>query len=185
MKGAGAIRQKLKQVRWRHLKARIEERLRQAPGNCRYNGTVEHVNGDDPVHICMYGASDPATWRAVVCDSRHGGDALAEKCPLFVHCKSKDEIKAEFRAELASMTLPQIAFHYPDLAALTWVLDGDPVDDDDDEVGTVPPTPASVPEPVPSPPAAVIQLALPLPVVGSPAKATFLGWLRTVFSWSF
>ena len=144
MKTVGAVRHQIKQVRFRHLKRRLKADMRQCPGNCKHNGSLSAPGG--ALGVCLYGASDPSTWAARVCDPAHGGDELARECPLFEIRRSKDETKAAFHAELEAMSMAELAAEFPDLAALAWVLDPEDLDQDTSlEVG---PDPIDEPESV-------------------------------------
>ena len=125
MKSEGTIRHKLKQVRFRHLKRKIESVLGHRPENCAHN--IPFDAGDDVVRVCAV-QIDITDRRGVVCDERFGGCARAAKCPPFTPARSKDQVRSEFYADLVGMTLPEIAYNYPDMAALLWVLSDDDVD---------------------------------------------------------
>lgn len=124
MKKAGAIRHKLKQAAYRHLKRRLEAELRPHPDNCVHNQLLHHPKiisqGGSPTGICVCPDQEPADR---LCDIAWGGIGRAQKCPLFLAPTDKDSIKDSFRDFLASAALPQIAAEYPDLAALLWVLE--------------------------------------------------------------
>lgn len=121
MKEAGAIRHKLKQVRFRYLKKRLEDSLCQEPHNCVYNTPIDSPEGGT-VCICRKflgeGRSD------VICDIKHPGTTpiRAHECSLFVLKQDKETIKEGFREFLTTAQLHEIAIEFPDLAALLWVL---------------------------------------------------------------
>lgn len=140
MKSAGSIRHKISQIRYRHLKKRLELELRQVPGNCAYNAVVppptlptgQSINGlalgvplatGDGFGLCMFGAGDLSKWTPTFCDEQVDGGLRAKKCSDFCPRRSKDQIKEVFAQELQEMTLAEVAYNYPDLAALIWVLD--------------------------------------------------------------
>jgi hypothetical protein len=160
VKSAGAIKHKLNQVRFRHMKKRIEAELRRAPGNCTFNAVVQPPTSPDGevrnghgfgVGLCLYGAGDPSTWKPTFCDERVDGGARAKDCGLFCPRKSKDRVKEEFRRELDGMTLPEVAFRYPDMAALIWVLDEEDIPEveaDEGDREDTPPSEDETPEPV-------------------------------------
>ena len=125
MRSDGAIRHKLKQVRFRYLKRKLEAGLKCRPENCAHN--VGFDAGDDVVRVCAV-QLDPIGRQGVVCDERFGGCARAAHCPTFTPARTKDQVRAEFYADLMRMTLPEIAYNYPDMAALLWVLSDDGVD---------------------------------------------------------
>jgi len=56
-----------------------------------------------------------------------GGEQQAVECPFFTPCSTADELKAEFNENLGieggtPKDIGYIAKHYPDVAALLWVL---------------------------------------------------------------
>jgi len=120
VKSEGAIRHKIKQVRFRYLKRSIEESLVQRPENCGHNAPIDG-SGDEPVRIC-FAQIDHVARRGVVCDERFGGCDRAASCSLFTPARTKDTVKAEFYRDLDAMSFPEIAYNYPDMAALLWVL---------------------------------------------------------------
>jgi len=126
LKSEGAIRHKIKQVRFRYLKRAIEESLVKRPENCVHNAPIEG-SGDEPVRIC-FAQIDHVARRGVVCDARFGGCERAASCSLFTPARTKDAVKSEFYGDLESMSFPEIAYNYPDMAALLWVLADDGLD---------------------------------------------------------
>lgn len=124
MQTEAEIRQKLKQVQYRHLKKLLEANFKQRPCNCAYNEVHRPMNSKgDPIGLCMYSAESADDWQGVVCDEDFGGIRLARDCGLFKPHKTKLEIKADFHALMESQDLGDIAVQYPDIAALLWVLD--------------------------------------------------------------
>lgn len=121
MKTESAVRHKLKQVRFRYLKRRLEQSLVRSPENCVHNGALD---GADGVRVC-FAQMDLASKHGFVCDSRFQGCVRAPTCPKFALRQDKTEVKTEFYAELEQMSFPEIAFNYPDMAALLWVLSND------------------------------------------------------------
>lgn len=126
MKNSGAIRHKLKQVAFRHLKRRLETELRPHPDNCTFNHEVRHpkviAEGGPPLGVCLCQAMTSADR---VCDVAWGGVERAQKCRFFKSAATKDFIKENFREFLSTAQLHEIAAEYPDLAALMWVLEDD------------------------------------------------------------
>jgi hypothetical protein len=210
VKSAGAIRHKINQIRYRYLKKRLEDELCQLPGKCAYNAVIPaptvpagmkvngievrtpiNINGSSAVGlgICLYGAGDVATWKPSFCDESIDFGDRAKKCSLFCPRKTKDEVKAAFSQEIEVMTLAEIAYNYPDLAALIWVLDEtDVLKDAIDQVEPVvepppvaappPPVPPVVSEPDPDPDTVVPMPNVQLPVLVDqprPWWAKFLG----------
>ena len=138
---------KFKQVRFRYLKKRLEAELRQAPGNCRYNvNPPPYGDVAVPPALCLYGAEDPTTWVPRVCDERVDKGECARACGTFCPRRTKEEIKEDFRVKLSRMTLPEVAFNYPDMAALLWVLD---LENGMADGETSDPEPEVAPEPTP------------------------------------
>jgi hypothetical protein len=130
------IRQKLKQVKYRHLQKLLKKRLAGHPANCLHNAEVavpDNGTPHDPLHICGYKGETEFDGFGSVCDAKHGGVEKASACPCFQPRKSKDEIKAEFKDFFDTGTHGEVAYIYPDVAALMWTLDGDFEDDEDTE----------------------------------------------------
>lgn len=131
MKTDAAIRHKLRQVLYRHLKHRIQENFQKLPHTCGHNGQPKTLSVP---RMCLYGASSPASWNGKVCDaSVPGGVEQARSCPFWKPLRTKDEIKAEFRS-LVSKNRAAVATQYPDAAALLWVLEEDVAPDDFEQV---------------------------------------------------
>jgi len=125
MRTEADIRQKLKQVQYRHLKKLLEANFRQRPCNCAYNEVhlPRNSHHGKPVGLCMFSAEDPEDWQGVICDEELGGVALARECNLFRPHKTKLEIKAEFHDLMTNADIGTVAAQYPDIAAMMWVLD--------------------------------------------------------------
>lgn len=121
MRSPGAIRHKLNQVRYRYLKKRIETELRPVPGNCTFNAPM----GDEGHALCLFGAGSPQTWKPSFCDERLDGGARAKGCSMFCARRTKDQVKDEFETEFNTFTIADVAYRYPDMAALIWVLGED------------------------------------------------------------
>lgn len=150
MRSEGQVRHQLKQVIYRHLQKRLRENFRQRPSNCAHNREVvlDPETGAS-VGLCGVLHAD-GTARNVPCDARIPGcSEMANKCSLFHPLLTKEEVKAEYNEILRSGDRGVIAAHFPDIAALLWVLD---------EVAEGLPTPeeidkhADLPEDKPSPP---------------------------------
>jgi len=117
---AGAIRHKLKQAAYRHLKRHLEKHLKEAPENCIFSGFVEMPGLGSEVGVCTHTDKDGDR----LCDGRFNPE-LAANCPLFAHRKTKEAVKAEFHDFLGNSTIAAVAARYPDVAALLWVLQND------------------------------------------------------------
>jgi hypothetical protein len=135
VKNDGQVRQKLKQVLFRHRKEFVRLNLSRRPENCEHNATVRlplHVSSRAGVRVC--GFVDPdGDWNDRVCDSALGGDRQAGRCPHYSCRNTAELLKADFNERVglgeASVEIGQLASEYPDVAALMWVLgpsDGDP-----------------------------------------------------------
>lgn len=129
MKNEGQIKQKVKQVIFRHRKAYINEGLARKPENCLHNDRVRlpvHMANRATLGICGF-CPDDQTPNNFVCDSSMGGDKQAAECPFFRSHTSAEELKDEFNKKLGlngetPVKIGYIAKEYPDVAALMWVL---------------------------------------------------------------
>ena len=120
MKNSGEIRQKVKQVRYRYLKKALDRKLRHQPDNCRFNG----VHGGCSYKCCLHRLEEDG-WNGIVCDTELDGKDRAEACPVFELQYDKEQIKEGLDSFLKTAPIQEIAFYFPDLAALLWVLDGE------------------------------------------------------------
>ncbi len=178
MKNQSAIRQKLKQLRFRYLKKRLEHELSAAPSNCVHNQKFDAGTGGQEYGVCLI--DDPVLHRGrqgSVCDEAFGGCARAERCPRFLLRKTKEVVKDEFYRELRESPLHQIASEMPDMAALLWVLQDGASDDLDPQEFDEPtePTPLPVVEDIPPALVAVaVDSLTPSEIAMAPAmSATF------------
>ena len=142
MRSTGAIRQKLKQVKWRYLKKLLAAKLAPRPVNCVHNGLIQiPENGNHGpsagLHICTLKLVD-GSWDGGVCDEDHGGLQRAQGCPHFQPSLSKDALKDEFNRFFENANYGEIAYLYPMAASLIWVLEGDEGDDESGESGDLP-----------------------------------------------
>jgi hypothetical protein len=130
------------------------------------------VEGPEGLHVCLYGVQGARAIR--VCDERHGGFQQAKDCPLYDSLKQKSQIKEEFQAELEGMTIAEIAYEYPDMAALVWVLGAEdaPEAGEDAEDEFEPQAPLQRPS---IPPPSLLMVPSPKP----PWWVRFLGGGRT------
>lgn len=126
----GQIRQQLKQVLYRHLQRLLRNNFKKTPESCCFNRREPLGDTGQKVGVCRWNRTEnkedlKVSPRGKLCDSRvFGCSAVALMCPWWGSLQSKDAIKAEFRALLASDDRGRIAASYPDVAALMWVLDG-------------------------------------------------------------
>jgi hypothetical protein len=134
MKKHGAIKHKLKQVRFRLLQKAIRNGLSKKPSNCSHSGQVKG-NANDPLFfVCLLDSKKPKEWDGVICDP-----SVPNNCPFFSPFQTEEEIKESFEREFDTLIeegdMGKIASKYPDVAALLWVLTEDidePQDKEDD-----------------------------------------------------
>lgn len=128
MNSEGDIRRKLQQVTFRHLKKRIQDAIKASPSNCIHHMLIPNPFGET-VGVCRKLSQDRSlTGKDIVCDPRMGGLEKARACPWFTASRSPEDVKAQFKALMASQDRGGIAAQYPDIAALMWTLDGDTAD---------------------------------------------------------
>lgn len=135
MKTEGQIRQQLKQVSFRHLQKHLRHKLNPRPHNCIHNTEVR-LDENTSIFVCGY--QDPENPNTKVpeifmpCDSRVPGcDAAAKICRFFQPLETKPDIKKAFSDLISSKDLGEVAYTYPDIAALRWVLGGEVEELDD------------------------------------------------------
>ena len=110
MKTSGEILQKLKQVKFRHLKRELSKRLRQEPSNCKNNVLVNTPTGQ--VGVCKIDLQS--------CDPRFSN--RADSCGAFEPLYEKEELKESLVEFFLSRPIHNIAIRFPDVAALLWVV---------------------------------------------------------------
>ena len=134
MKKQGAIKKKLKQVKYRLLQKFIRNNTSKKPCNCSHSGLVKGHSNDPIFYVCLLDASKPKKWDGVVCDP-----SMPNNCPFFTSHKKEDDLKESFSADFDSLInegdMGKIASKYPDVAALLWVLaeDLDPQEEEEDD----------------------------------------------------
>ena len=126
MKSEGAIRHKLKNVIFYHLKKVIKKKMVQKSWNC--------IHGmDKPSHFDVGGETvdcHGCNLLGGACDDNiKSMPSRARQCPHFESKFDPDVIKAEFQAELETLDAGELAYRYPDVFALMWVLDMDEAGD--------------------------------------------------------
>jgi hypothetical protein len=119
MKSEGKIRHKLKQVHHRIVQKEIRKNSSKKPCNCKYSGLVRGASSDPLFYVCLLDADKRDVWEGLICDS-----SIPNTCPFFTPFKSEEDIKSEVLSILQSGDMGKIASHYPDAAALLWVLAG-------------------------------------------------------------
>lgn len=121
MRDEGQVRQKLKQVLYRHLQKRLRDVFRRRPHTCFHNRTYR-VQGEVEIGVCTFQIEGKP--RLVVCDPRVlQGIEQAKACPWWTALRGKETVKAAFRDILETTDRGRIAAEFPDVAALLWVLD--------------------------------------------------------------
>jgi hypothetical protein len=129
VKTEGEIRQKLKQVLFRHRKTFVQGGLEVAPVNCVHNEPMRlpvAVAESSTVGVCQFVGED-GTPNNRICDSNFGGDRQANRCPFYACRNTAADLKETFRADLeldgSPLEVARIAKMYPDVIALMWTLD--------------------------------------------------------------
>lgn len=119
MKSEGAVRQKLKQVRFRHAKRELDAALTRTSATCEHNVVLD-VLGVGEVGVCSLKAG-------VLCDAARDAD-LAPECLSYSCRYTKEGMKGVLEAAFDA-PISEVAVKYPDAAALMWVLtDESPTD---------------------------------------------------------
>jgi hypothetical protein len=123
VKTQGQIKQKIKQVVFRHRKRFVQEGLSRKPENCQHHKTVRlplHTGNRAVIGVCGLEGKD------LVCDSTMAGVAQAQDCKFFCCGRSAEFLKKDFDSRLGlngeDIQIGAIAKDYPDLAALMWVM---------------------------------------------------------------
>jgi len=129
MRKAGEVGQKLKQVKFRHIKRELEKLLEKKSVNCRFNyflkpGTTNTnqllslLGGG--IHICKCPDLDSR-----ICDPRLEDEDASQKCPFFSLRHDKEYIKDSLKEFFKEKGIAEVSIRFPDLASLLWVLDDD------------------------------------------------------------
>lgn len=108
MRPRGQILQKLKQVRFRHIKKELARLLKVAPSNCSHN----RVLGPEDLGVCSLDCG--------VCDSQE--DNRAPECEKFDPRYEKEALKESLSNFFDNRPVHEIAVRFPDVAALLWTL---------------------------------------------------------------
>ena len=122
------VKQKLKQVKFRHLKTYLSENLKADPRNCTHNEITTSDKGE--VGVCAYEGSK---LYGSVCDVFFGRDR-SKDCGLFCPKRSKEELKKEFYEFIDNSEIGLVAKEFPDVTALIWVLNTLGADDSDTDL---------------------------------------------------
>ena len=136
MKTTGEIGQKLKQVKFRHVKRELEKLLETKSSNCRFNYFLKPGKPTNNkltallgggVNVCRCPDLD---YR--ICDARLEDEDAAPTCPYFSLRHDKSKIKSSLKEFFSSGQLPEISIRFPDVASLLWVL-GDQEESESEE----------------------------------------------------
>ena len=165
MKPEGSVRHKLKQVRFRYLKKDLEQSLSVCSKNCMWNRSVSV--GTTTVGICGHGK-----YANTLCDDAASEGANPTECSEYKPRFTKSEVKEAFYGQLDNSTLPEIAYRYPDMAALLWVLS-----DDDDDVPEHNPDEFNFVQPIKT-----VYVEVPVQPVQAPVNCT--PWWHRLLWWA-
>lgn len=178
VKNEGAVRHKLQQACFRHLKRAIRKRLSRRPENCGNNLVVGPLAHGGSLRVCGLA---PDRGSLPPCDEAHGGLEKVAGCPFFKPSSTEESVRGEVAAFLRGAPLEEVAVHYPDVAALRWVLgeagsepDGGQASTSEEPEPPTPPGPRRLPVFLgePEPPAPVLN-GYRFTVVGGPYR-----WVR-------
>ena len=117
------IRNKIRQVIFRHLQYLLSHALRQRPQTCTHNAS-KTLQLNVEVRVCQCPAAGSPYDQ--VCDIRIGGVEKAKACAFWGAIKSRELLRQEFQVKMDRLIhAPDrgpLAAEYPDVAALIWVL---------------------------------------------------------------
>lgn len=119
MKSEGKIRHKLKQVRFRLIKKELRKATSKKPCNCVHSGVVRGQASEPLFHVCLMDSDKPEEWDGMICDN-----SVPNTCPFFKPKATKESVTEQVNEILDSGDMGKIATHFPDVAALLWVLAG-------------------------------------------------------------
>ncbi len=129
MKKAGEVGQKLKQVKFRHIKRELDKLLQTKSVNCRFNYFLKTGSKNENkllsllgggVYICKCPDLDSR-----ICDSRLEDADAAQNCSFFSLRHDKEKIKDSLKEFFKDRSVSEIAIRFPDVASLLWVLEDD------------------------------------------------------------
>ncbi len=118
MRGESEVRQRLKQVLFRHRKKLLDRNFKRRPFTCVHNTTLT-LDGVE-IGICGFDGEGGPT--GCVCDTRHRGGAQARECSFWSALRTPEEIKVEFQDFIQTADRGEVALEYPDVVALMWVV---------------------------------------------------------------
>jgi len=129
MKSEGKVRHQLAQVIFRYRKKMVAAELSPVAHNCVHNRRSALLG--KTLGVCGYKEGQPEALR-VVCDVNLCPD-VARACSFFQPRSTPEALKELFHLQLESLLAQAqhgqpgyLAHHYPDVAALLWVLEEDP-----------------------------------------------------------
>lgn len=135
MKSEGKIRHKLKQVRFRLIKKELRKATSKKPCNCVHSGVVRGQASEPLFHVCLMDSDKPEEWDGMICDN-----SVPNTCPFFKPKADKESVTEQVNEILDSGDMGKIATHYPDVAALLWVLAGVEEESEEDDSENPPET---------------------------------------------
>jgi hypothetical protein len=115
MKTSGEVSQKLKQLRFRHIKRVLKKALRRAPSTCVHNKAVEITSSNERIGLCCC-----PELTLSVCDDVLGD--RSNECSSWIALCEKEQLKQELKDTFESAPVSEISRLYPDVATLMWVL---------------------------------------------------------------
>lgn len=129
MKKAGEVGQKLKQVKYRHIKRELEKLLEKKSVNCRFNYFLKPGTQNENKLINLLGGGvytcKCPDLDSRICDNRLEDKDSANTCPYFSLRHDKDKIKESLKDFFKDRSVSEIAIRFPDVASLLWVLEDD------------------------------------------------------------
>jgi hypothetical protein len=140
MKSESEIKGKLKEIKYRYVKKQIKQNRKHIPQNCFFNSDLKSDRSPDFVlGVCTHEETDE--WVSFygkndhrVCDLNFEGQSRCKECPFFKWKYEKDDIKEGIDTELLNLSAAKLAFNYPELMTLLWVLDDDDSRTDDPSI---------------------------------------------------
>jgi hypothetical protein len=121
MRTEGEISYRLKQVIFRHLKKKLKGLFKRHASRCIHNVAPDEGHS---LHVCNFTQNGICDSDVGYCQDQINTCKDYETRDIYLE---KEGIKKEFR-ELLLSDRSVIVQHYPDIAALMWVLDDTPED---------------------------------------------------------
>ena len=118
MRTEGSVKHKLNQVIYRRMKSYVDSTQKRRPENCKFNVAQEVAAG--MIRLCSNKESG-----VLVCDEQRGGLSIVSSCDKFCPSRSPEDVKREFHDFMDNARLAEIAHRYPEIVALSWVLNKD------------------------------------------------------------